>query len=144
MSFTPVPIETVVSDVDESKTLENKSKQMSDIKKVDFGVVINNAFALADKNLKGEIVSKWSGFSDYIHNKEFSSLVSYFLDSTVQVVGKKDIIISADYEAIVNNASVNIAKLELLFNLVMGKFYNIAFVVSSLQILMIISFVEFP
>ncbi len=98
---------------------------------VDFSGVINNAFALANKDLKREIVNKWNGFYDYVHNKEFSQIVSYFLDSTVQVVGEKDVIISADYESIVNNASRCIAKLELLFNLVMGKSYNIAFVLTD-------------
>ena len=106
------------------------SKKISGIKD-DFEVVINNAFALASKKLKLELNSKWNGFYDYVHNKEFSSVVSYFLDGTLQVVGEKDVIISASYEAVVNNAVLNIAKLELLFNLVMGKYYNIAFILDS-------------
>ena len=57
--------------------------------------------------------------------------VSYFLDSTIQVAGEKDVIISAEYDSVVINASKNIVKLELLFNLVMGKYYNIAFVLDS-------------
>ena len=97
----------------------------------DFDIIVNNAFALANKNLKNEIVNKWNGFYDYVHNKEFSSLVSYFLDSTVEVVGEKDIIISADYESLVDNGNNNITKLELLFNLVMGKSYNIVFVLTD-------------
>ena len=84
-----------------------------------------------DKDLKREITSKWNGFYDYVHNKEFSSIVSYFLDGTLQVVGEKDVIISACYDSVVNNAVLNIAKLELLFNLVMGKYYNIAFVLDD-------------
>ena len=98
---------------------------------VNFDRVINNAFALADKNLKKDILSKWNGFYDYVHNKEFASIVSYFLDSNIQVVGEKDVIISAEYSSVVNNAAKNIAKLELLFNLVMGKFYNIAFILDD-------------
>jgi len=98
---------------------------------VDFKGVINNAFALANKDLKMDVVNKWNGFYDYVHNKEFSSIVSYFLDSSVQVVGEKDVIISAEYDSVVENAVKNIAKLELLFNLVMGKFYNIAFILDS-------------
>ena len=120
--------------VDVAKTNGIKSEQMIEVKpvvKTDFSVVINNAFALADKKLKMEITSKWNGFYDYVHNKEFSSIVSYFLDGTLQVVGEKDVIISACYDSVVNNAVLNIAKLELLFNLVMGKYYNIAFVLDS-------------
>ena len=53
------------------------------------------------------------------------------MDSTVQVVGEKDVIISVCYASVVENAYQNIAKLELLFNLVMGKFYNLAFVLED-------------
>ena len=114
-----------------SKDKSEEDEQMVDKKAVDFSIVINNAFALADKNLKIEVMKKWNGFNDYVHNKEFSSLVSYFLDSTVQVVGEKDVIISVCYASVVENAYQNIAKLELLFNLVMGKFYNLAFVLED-------------
>jgi DNA polymerase-3 subunit gamma/tau len=96
-----------------------------------YEITINNAFALADKNLKNKIADSWHGFNDYVHNKEFSSLVSYFLDSNLEVAGEKDIIISADYDSIVDNANKNITKLELLFNLVMGKSYNIVFVLTD-------------
>lgn len=96
-----------------------------------YEITINNAFALADKNLKNEIANNWHGFNDYVHNKEFSSLVSYFLDSNLEVAGEKDIIISADYDSIVDNANKNITKLELLFNLVMGKSYNIVFILTD-------------
>lgn len=96
-----------------------------------YEITINNAFALADKSLKNEIANNWHGFNDYVHNKEFSSLVSYFLDSNLEVAGEKDIIISADYDSIVDNANKNITKLELLFNLVMGKSYNIVFVLTD-------------
>lgn len=124
------------SDVVNKREKEEKSEQMVDNNDLDvkascFDVVINNAFALADKELKKDIVNKWRSFSDYVHNKEFAAVVSYFLDSSLQVVGEKDVIISANYESIVNNASKNIAKLELLFNLVMGKSYNLAFVLDS-------------
>lgn len=89
---------------------------------------INNAFALANKKLKNEMLKKWKDFNDYVHNKEFSSVVSYFLDSTLEVAGEKDVIISLENDAIVMNSNYNKTKLELLFNLVMGKFYNIVFV----------------
>lgn len=126
--------ERLVDNVDKTLNIEpekDKSEQMVDIKNVNFDVVINNAFALADKNLKNDVLSKWNGFNDYVHNKEFSSLVSYFLDSTVQVVGEKDVIVSVSYASMIENACYNIAKLELLFNLVMGKFYNLAFVLDD-------------
>ncbi len=113
----------------EEKVLKNE--QTFKNRRKDFDIIINNAFALANKDLKSEIVNKWKGFYDYVHNKEFSSLVSYFLDSTVEVVGEKDVIISADYDSIVDNGNRNITKLELLFNLVMGRSYNIVFILTD-------------
>ena len=125
-------VDKVVSDVekDVSESIKNK-EQMFAKRRKDFDIVVNNAFALASKDLKNEIVDKWKGFYDYVHNKEFSSLVSYFLDSNVEVVGAEDVILSADYDSIVDNGNNSVTKLELLFNLVMGKSYNIVFVLSD-------------
>lgn len=94
-------------------------------------VGINNAFALANKKLKIEMQRKWRDFNDYVHNKEFSAVTSYFLDSKLEVAGEKDVIISVENEAIISNANYNKTKIELLFNLVMGGFYNIIFVTAG-------------
>ena len=110
---------------------ENNKHKVAKIPADFFANVINNSFALANKDLKSEIVNKWDGFHDYVHNKEFSSVVSYFLDSTVEVVGEKDVILSVQYPSVVENAIKNIAKLELLFSLVVGKYYNIAIVLED-------------
>lgn len=122
----------VNDDVNKSN-IKSSEKSEENFYKCDrnFDVVINNAFALANKELKSLIVNKWNVFNDYVHNKEFSSIVSYFLDSTVRVVGENDVIISADYKSVVDNAVNSLAKLELLFNLVMGKSYNLTFVLTE-------------
>ena len=108
---------------------ENEKKiQKNIVEKKSNDLVINNAFALADKLLLNDMKNKWSNFSDYLHNKEFSSVVSYFIDGNIRVAGSKDVIISVMYDSIAVNASLNINKLELLFNLVMGSAYHLAFV----------------
>ena len=113
------------------KIVEKDEQKFVQIESYDFSTVINNAFALADKNLKNDILTKWNGFYEYVHNKEFSSVVSYLLDGNLQVAGEKDIIISLGYDSVLSGAVSNLAKIELLFNLVMGKAYNIAFVIDS-------------
>ena len=124
--------DVIASEPSNIKAKEEKSEQNVELlKKPDFSRVINNAFALADKNLKNELMSKWNGFYDFVHNKEFSGVVSYLLDGTLQVVGKKDVIVSVSYDSVLDSASSNISKIELLFNLVMGNAYNIAFVLDS-------------
>ena len=109
----------------EKENLEKNEQMVVD----DIG--INNAFALADKKLKNEMLKKWKNFNDYVHNKEFSSIVSYFLDSNLEVAGKEDVIISVDNDATVQNAIFNKVKLELLFNLVIGNVYNLVFVTNE-------------
>lgn len=124
--------ESIVNkNIDSSNDDADLDKQKFEKKSENYDIIINNAFALANKDLKNEIVNKWNGFYDYVHNKEFSYLVSYFLDSSPEIVGEKDIIISADYDSIIENANKNITKLELLFNLVMGKSYNLVFVLNE-------------
>ena len=111
-----------IVEVNENVSKIKETKQMFD------EIGINNAFALADKQLKQKMLSEWKNFNDYVHNKEFSSIVSYFLDSSLEVAGEKDVIIGVENIALVNNANFNKAKLELLFNLVIGNFYNLVFV----------------
>ena len=120
------------SEKEELKETEEKEEEHKFEKtREDVDIIINNAFALADKKLKEDLIGKWKSFNDYVHNKEFSSLVSYFLDSSLEVAGKEDVIISSGYDTVVDSATRKIAKLELLFNLVMGKSYNIAFVTTE-------------
>ena len=123
VSDTEIHLSNDVTDFNDGKENIEKNKQMI----VDV-VGINNAFALANKKLKNEMLKKWPEFNNYVHNKEFSPIVSYFLDSVLEVAGEKDVIISVDNESIVTNSNFNKAKLELLFNLVIGKSCNIVFV----------------
>lgn len=92
---------------------------------------INNAFALADKKLFEDLKISWVKLTDYLYNKEFSGVVSYLLDGTLRVAGEKDIIVSVRYDSIIDNAMKNMDKLELLFNLISGKTYRIAFVLDE-------------
>ena len=91
-------------------------------------IIINNAFALANKSLLEDLKLKWVDLSNYLHNKEFSNVVSYLLDGTLRVAGDKDLIISVMYDSVVTNALLTLDKIELLFNVVSGKHYNIAFI----------------
>ena len=116
-------------DKGDKTSIKNDKIGKTEMKKTfDFSIIINNAFALADKNLLNEMKIKWSLFSDYLHNKEFSGVVSYLLDGNIRVAGDKDVIVSVMYDSIVSNAALNLDKIKTLFNLVMGKLYSIAFV----------------
>ena len=66
-----------------------------------------------------------------MHNKEFSAVVSYLLDGTIRVAGTKDIIISVAYSSILENALINIEKIETLLNIVSKNYYRIAFILDT-------------
>ncbi len=92
---------------------------------------INNTFSTANKKILEDLKIRWVNLSEYLHNKEFSSVVSYLLDGTVRVAGKKNVIISVAYSSILENALVNIEKIELLLNIVTNNNYKIAFILDS-------------
>ena len=120
--------EKEITEEEKESDEDNEQEQMFEKTNINIDIIVNNAFALANKAIKQEMIDKWSSFNDYVHNKEFSSLVSYFLDSNLEVAGEKDVILSSEYDTVVDSANRKIVKLELLFNLVMGKSYNLAFV----------------
>lgn len=115
---------------DLSKNKEEKliiSKQIFELNKIR----INNALALADKNLLEDLRMCWVNLSDYLYNKEFGSVVSFLIDGTVRAVGTKDVIISFKYDSILENALLNISKIESLLYLIINKNYKVAFVLDD-------------
>ncbi len=94
-------------------------------------IKINNTFATADKNILEDLKIRWINISEYLYNKEFSSIVSYLLDGNLRVAGEKNVIISVAYSSILENALVNLEKIELLLDLVTKKHYSIAFILDS-------------
>ena len=109
-------------DIDQNKTIQSISNK---------NIRINNALALANKSLLEDLKIKWINFSNYLNNKEFSGVVSYFIDGNLRVAGDKDIIISLKYASILQNADLNIKKIEELFKLVSGNYYKIAFILDE-------------
>lgn len=103
---------------------------------------INNAFALADKEMLSDLKIRWINFSDYLHNKEFASIVSFLLDGTLRVASNKYIIISVRYDSILENALKNIEKIETLFNIVCSKNCKIAFILDDEWLLLRNKYVE--
>ena len=99
---------------DDSKKEESKSTEPVDEKKDDVvlvkagtddenkDVIINNAFALANKELKKDLQEKFGLIGDYLTDKKYSSVASSLLDTTLQVVGKEYLIFSANYDAVVD------------------------------------------
>jgi len=57
-------------------------------------IVINNCLCEADKKLKENFISKSTELNEFINNKKYNSVVNLLLKSNVQVVSKKEIILT--------------------------------------------------
>ena len=123
--------ETVVIKEKIDNQLNNSKNDIVDNKSIvnqNLSIRINNALTLANKKLLADIKGKWDNFNDYLQDKKYSSVASFLIDGTIRVAGEKDIIISLKYDSLSENANINRKKIEKLFEKVIGKKYNIAFV----------------
>lgn len=123
--------ETVVIKEKIDNQLNNSKNDIVDNKSIvnqNLSTRINNALTLANKKLLADIKGKWDNFNDYLQDKKYSSVASFLIDGTIRVAGEKDIIISLKYDSLSENANINRKKIEKLFEKVIGKKYNIAFV----------------
>ncbi len=97
----------------------------------DKDIRVKNAFCLADKSLLNSMRNTWNNFSDYLNDNVYSSVVSYLLDGVLRVAGERDVVISLKYDSLLDNANLNILKIEKLFEIVFKKFYHVAFILDS-------------
>lgn len=127
------PKEKQKEDINNSVEKENEietnkiNEQIFEINKIR----INNALALANKNLLEDLKICWVNLSDYLYNKEFGSVVSFLIDGNVRVVGEKDVIISFKYDSTLENALLNISKIESLIYLIVNKNYKVSVVLDD-------------
>lgn len=121
--------ENINNNVEKENEIEaNKSnEQIFEINKIR----INNALALANKNLLEDLKICWVNLSDYLYNKEFGSVVSFLIDGNVRVVGEKDVIISFKYASTLEKALLNISKIESLIYLIVNKNYKVSVVLDD-------------
>ena len=102
---------------DKDDNLTNRNNQNKDI-------IVNNAFAVADKNIKNNLQKSMSKFGDYLTDKKFKSVAGLFVDVKLEVAGEEYIIFSAMNEAVVKNISDNYKLCNELLDLIFTKHYN--------------------
>lgn len=113
--------EIIISNVDESSSIKVVKEDIV-IKNKD--VIINNAFALADKQLKLNLQEKWNRVSDYLTDTHYSSVVGKFTDVKLEVVGGDYIIFTVLYESLVEGIYLNHKLSNDFVNTVLGNKYN--------------------
>ena len=65
-------------------------------------IIINNTFAVADKEVKNDLQNLTLKFNDYLTDKKFKVAASTFIDTNIEVAGNGYIIFSTKSEAIVD------------------------------------------
>lgn len=90
--------------------------------------IINNCFARADKKEKEFFESNWNQLNDYALDSEYGAAACFLSDGKVRAVGLDEIIISFDYESMVNRGFTFITKIQKILEKIYNKHYDIALV----------------
>ena len=91
--------------------------------------IINNTFAVANKEIKKSLQDKFSSIDNYLTDKKFSSIAGILLDTVIQVAGNGYIIFSAKYDSVIQKVYNNYKLCNELINIVFDNEYT--FVVIS-------------
>lgn len=116
---------------DEVKKAEVDDAILDDYKKsvLDFiNTRVNNVLAQANKQLLSSLKDENVDMGPYLHNKEFSAVTSYLIDSEIRVASENGVIMSLKYDAVTENANQKLEAIENLFSLIHKKYYKIIFI----------------
>jgi len=111
---------TVNDDVVDSKVTDLKKDIV--IKNKD--IIINNAFALADKKMKISLQDKWNNVTEYLTDNHYSMVVGKWTDVKLEVVGGNYIIFTAMYESIIDGIYLNEKLSNDFINMILDGKYN--------------------
>jgi len=91
-------------------------------------IIVNNTLALADKNLKINLQSKWSNIYDYLIDKKFSVVASKLTDSVLEVAGKDYLIFTVNYESVISNIYNSYQICREFIEMIFGGEYKFVFI----------------
>lgn len=127
------PIISVIED----KKEENLSSKIVEKAKIEENLVefvdntndiINNCFARANKTEKTKFMSLWNKLEDYALDNNYGSAACYLSDGEVCAVGEGEVIISFEYDSMVDRGKGLIRLIEQLFDKIYSKHYDIALI----------------
>lgn len=89
-------------------------------------MIINNCFARADKNEKRMFESKWNSLNDYALDSEYGAAACFISDGKIRAVGLGEVILSFNYESMINRGFSLILKIQKLLEKIYQKHYDVA------------------
>ena len=126
---------TLQSDIIVEKVEGEKTSNVSN--EIDFNFdefnlkIINNCFAKADKTILNKLKQNWESFNDYALDSEYGSVACYIVDGTIRAASENEIIITFDYESMVNRGYKILKKIEYLFEKIFNHKYFIAIITTD-------------
>ena len=119
-------LETNVCDKDKNisreiiKTKNIDNLKESNLSSEEINVRINNALALASKEVLENIKNNWNLIDEYIYDDQFSIVSGLLKDSSVVVGSEKYVIIASELTSIVDRINENTKIIESLFKKMFG------------------------
>lgn len=89
-------------------------------------IIVNNCFARADKNEKRMFESKWNSLNDYALDSEYGAAACFISDGKIRAVGLGEVILSFNYESMINRGFSMILKIQKLLEKIYQKHYDVA------------------
>ena len=87
-------------------------------------IIINNAFALADKKNKLCLQEKWGSVKDYLTDNHYAVAAGKFIDAKLEVVGGEFIIFTVLSESLIDAIASNIKICNDFVNMIFDGKYN--------------------
>ena len=113
----------IIKDVNCNNNVLNK---VNDIIVRNKEIIINNAFALADKKLKLGLQEKWSKLDDYLTDSHYAMIAGKWSDVKIEVVGGNYIIFTVLYESLLDGIYLNEKFSNDFINVILnGKYYYV-------------------
>ena len=114
--------------IDIQKNNDYKEKSIGNgISENEINLRINNALALASKNILENFKSKWEIIDNYIDDSEFSVVSGLLKDSKIVVGSDKFIILSSNFQSVVDRINNNLKEVErLLEKIFCSKIFVVA------------------
>ena len=115
----------VIEDNNISREIIDKKKELDDD---EINVRVNNALAIASKEVLDKFKDKWAMIDDYIDDEKYS-IVSGLLKDSNLVVGSNDyIILSNKFQSIVDRMNCNLSAIENLLEKILGNHVYVAII----------------
>ncbi len=119
------------------KNIDDEPKQViednlidDDYNKINY-LIVNNCLAKASKESLLNIKKQWNKLNDYVLDNQYGAIACYIVDGTVRAASEKEVIITFDYDSMVNRGFKLISRLESLFDKIFGEKYRISLITTE-------------